>query len=161
MKKITLLLPMAILAMTLLQAQDDTPTTELSEIPKKIYLTKKIIGQKPAIDGKLDDAAWQAVEWGGDFTQMEPNDGGTPVAATKFKILYDDENIYVGYRMMDDEPEKVVKRMSRRDGFEGDWIEINIDSYHDKRTAFSFTVSASGVKGDEFITNNGNNWDEY
>ena len=160
MKKITLLLTLALLATTLLYAQTDSPTTELSEIPKKIYFTKKITGQKPAIDGKLDDAAWQAVEWGGDFTQMEPNDGGTPVAATKFKILYDDENIYVGYRMIDDEPEKVVKRMSRRDGFEGDWIEINIDSYHDKRTAFSFTVSASGVKGDEFISNNGNNWDE-
>jgi len=160
MKKITLLFTLLILAITLLSAQNDSITTELSQIPKKIYLTKKVVGQKPTIDGKLDDAAWQAVEWGGDFTQMEPNDGGIPVAATKFKILYDDENVYVGYRMMDDEPEKVVKRMSRRDGFEGDWIEINIDSYHDKRTAFSFTVSASGVKGDEFISNNGNNWDE-
>ena len=49
--------------------------------------------------------------------------------------------------------------MSRRDGFEGDWVEINIDSYNDKRTAFSFTTSVSGVKGDEFISNNGNNWD--
>ncbi len=160
MKKFALLLTLAILATTFLLAQNDSLTTELSDIPKKIYLTKKITGQKPAIDGKLDDAAWQAVAWGGDFTQLEPNDGGTPVAATQFKILYDDENIYVGYRMMDDEPGKVVKRMSRRDGFEGDWIEINIDSYHDKRTAFSFTVSASGVKGDEFISNNGNNWDE-
>jgi hypothetical protein len=49
--------------------------------------------------------------------------------------------------------------MSRRDGFEGDWVEINIDSYHDKRSGFSFTSSVSGVKGDEFISNNGNNWD--
>lgn len=50
--------------------------------------------------------------------------------------------------------------MSRRDGFEGDWVEINIDSYHDLRTAFSFTLSVSGVKGDEFVSNDGNNWDE-
>ena len=38
-------------------------------------------------------------------------------------------------------------------------MEVNIDSYHDKRTGFSFTSSVSGVKGDEFISNNGNNWD--
>ena len=29
--------------------------------------------------------------------------------------------------------------------FSGDFVEINIDSYHDKRTAFSFTLSVSGV----------------
>ncbi|MBC7873207.1 MAG: carbohydrate binding family 9 domain-containing protein [Ferruginibacter sp.] len=49
--------------------------------------------------------------------------------------------------------------MSRRDQFPGDWVEINIDSYHDLRTAFSFTISVSGVRGDEFVSNNGNNWD--
>ena len=49
--------------------------------------------------------------------------------------------------------------MSRRDSFDGDWVEINIDSYNDKRSAFSFTSSVSGVKGDEFISNNGDNWD--
>jgi Domain of unknown function (DUF5916) len=35
-------------------------------------------------------------------------------------------------------------------------VEINIDSYHDLRSAFSFTISVSGVRGDEFISNNGN-----
>ncbi|NJO69900.1 MAG: hypothetical protein HC830_12005 [Bacteroidetes bacterium] len=39
-------------------------------------------------------------------------------------------------------------------------VEINIDSYYDKQTAFSFTASASGVKGDEAVTQNGKNWDE-
>ena len=45
--------------------------------------------------------------------------------------------------------------MSRRDGFEGDWIELIIDSYHDLRSAFSLTVSAAGVKGDKIISLNG------
>jgi len=49
--------------------------------------------------------------------------------------------------------------MSRRDSFEGDMVEINIDSYYDKRTAFSFTASVSGVKGDEYVSNNGDDWD--
>ncbi|MGB3801466.1 MAG: DUF5916 domain-containing protein, partial [Lewinella sp.] len=78
---------------------------------------------------------------------------------TRLKILYDDRNLYVAFRCLDSEPDKIEQRMGRRDQFPGDWVEINIDSYHDKRTAFSFTVSASGVKGDEFISNDGNNWD--
>ena len=49
--------------------------------------------------------------------------------------------------------------MSRRDGFEGDWVEIVFDSYHDLRSAFSFTVTAAGVKGDKIITQNGKNED--
>lgn len=138
-----------------LQAQETTQDS----IPKKIYFTKAIKGQVPNIDGILDDPIWETVAWGGDFTQRSPFDGETPTQKTAFKILYDAKNLYIAYRCFDTEPEKIVSRMSRRDGFEGDWVEINIDSYYDKRTAFSFTLSVSGVRGDEFISNNGNNWD--
>lgn len=119
-----------------------------------------IHGEAPNIDGTLDDAAWNQVEWGGNFTQRMPEDGVDPSQQTSFKILYDAKNLYVGIRAHDSEPEKIVKRLSRRDGFEGDWVEVNIDSYFDKRTAFSFTATAAGVKGDEYIVNNGDNWDE-
>ena len=124
-----------------------------------MYHTKRIQGQAPTIDGAIDDPAWQAANWGGDFIQYEPYEGEAPTQQTKFKILYDSKNLYVAFRCYDDEPEKIVKRLSRRDGFEGDWMELNIDSYHDKRTAFSFNISATGVKGDEFISNDGQNWD--
>ena len=133
-------------------------TTELP--PKKSYATKMIVGtEPPIIDGELNDPAWQTVEWGGDFILREPEYGLTPKAKTAFKILYDAKNLYISFRCFDEEPDKIEKRMGRRDGFEGDWVEINIDSYYDQRTAFSFTTTAAGVKGDELISNNGNNWD--
>lgn len=125
---------------------------------KKIYHTHKIIKSPPKIDGLENDEAWELVDWGKDFTQRDPADSAAPSQPTAFKILYDDKNLYVLIRAFDDEPDKIVKRMSRRDGFEGDWVEINIDSREDKRTAFSFTASVSGVKGDEYISNDGN-WD--
>ncbi|MEO0338056.1 MAG: DUF5916 domain-containing protein [Bacteroidota bacterium] len=127
---------------------------------KKSYRTDRILTKAPSIDGLLDEKVWDKVEWGSDFVQIVPEEGKPPSQETSFKILYDDKFLYVGFRCHDDEPDKIVKRMSRRDGFEGDWVEINIDSYNDKRTAFSFTISASGVKGDEFISDNGFNWDE-
>ncbi len=126
--------------------------------PTKSYTTARAETQI-VLDGRLDDAAWNQVEWGGDFIGREPEYKVAPSVETQFKILYDDKYLYIGIRAFDPEPEKIVKRMSRRDGFDGDWVEVNIDSYFDKRTAFSFTASVSGVKGDEYISNNGDDWD--
>lgn len=126
-----------------------------AKIEKRQYFTQKSI-LPIKLDGRMDDKAWEAVEWAGDFTQLQPNEGKTPSQPTKFKIIYDDKFLYVGYQCLDSQPDSIIRRMSRRDEFPGDWVEIHIDSYHDKRTAFSFTVSASGVRGDEFISNNGN-----
>ncbi|MFC0774713.1 DUF5916 domain-containing protein [Terrimonas alba] len=129
-----------------------------STIAKKKYFTKRL-NAEINLDGIPDEAAWNAVEWGGDFIQWQPNEGKAPSQPTSFKILYDDKFLYVGYRCHDLAPDSIIGRMSRRDEFPGDWVEINIDSYHDLRTAFSFTLSVSGVRGDEFVSNNGNNWD--
>lgn len=138
------------------QAQDSTEV-----IIKKKYTTKAL-GEyaAPTINGILEDEAWNLVEWSGDYIEWQPDENTPPTHQTKFKILYDSKNLYIGVRCYDSEPDKIVKRLSRRDGFDGDWVEFNIDSYFDKRTAFSFTITAAGVKGDEFISNNGNNWDE-
>lgn len=125
---------------------------------KRIYTTKKV-SKSPVIDGKLDDTVWDAVVWDGEFTQWMPDEGKSPAQKTKFKIVYDDKNLYIAVRNYDTDPSKIVNRLSRRDGFDGDWVEINIDSYHDLRTAFSFTITSAGVKGDEAISRNGNNWD--
>jgi hypothetical protein len=125
---------------------------------KRIYNTTGITSYQPRIDGVIDERIWDTVEWSGDFIQRVPYEKRPPSQQTEFKIIYDDENLYVAIRCFDTSPDSIVRRMSRRDGFEGDWIEVNIDSYHDLQTACSFTVNAAGVKGDEAITND-NNWD--
>src|SRR6476620_10579437 len=125
----------------------------------KSYTTAMLKGEPPHIDGLSHDAAWEQVEWaGGDFRQRQPDKGKPASVQTKFKVLYDAKNIYVLIRAFDPEPDKIVRRMSRRDGFEGDFVEINFDSYNDMRTAFSFSASVSGVKGDEYVSN-GDDWD--
>ncbi|CAH0998748.1 hypothetical protein LEM8419_00096 [Neolewinella maritima] len=152
--RITLLVLLATLT-ALLPAQD---TTAAVKYPQKVYQTVRT-AEPPLIDGSPTEVAWELVEWSGDYIQYSPNPDNPPTQQTFLKILYDDRNLYVAYRCLDSEPAKIEARMGRRDQFPGDWVELNIDSYHDKRTAFSFTVSASGVKGDEFISNDGNNWD--
>jgi hypothetical protein len=125
---------------------------------RKKYFTKQLTGAV-TLDGIPNEEAWNEVDWGGDFTQWQPNEGQAPSQQTNFKILYDERFLYIAYRCFDQAPDSIIKRMGRRDEFPGDWIEVNIDSYHDLRTAFSFTLSVSGVRSDEFVSSDGNNWD--
>jgi len=127
-------------------------------IPKRIYTTQKLV-KKPVIDGRIEDDAWSVVEWSGNFTEKDPDEGTPPEYDTQFKIMYDDKYLYVAIRAFDAEPELIQQRLSRRDGFQGDRVNVIIDSYHDKRTAFVFTTTAAGVKGEEIASQNGNNWD--
>mgnify|MGYP003670421142 CR=1 FL=1 len=137
-------------------AQDSTTT-----VPKRIYTTQPLNGvPSPEIDGILDDEGWDIVAWENDFIEQRPDENTPPDHQTKFKIVYDQKFLYVGIRCLDSEPDKIVKRLSRRDGFQGDWVAIFIDSYHDERTAFCFLTTAAGVKADFFESNNGSNEDE-
>ncbi|MBC34433.1 MAG: hypothetical protein CL663_00100 [Bacteroidetes bacterium] len=105
------------------------------------------------IDGIGDEEAWKSVEWGSDFVQTAPYSGEAPSQQTAFKILYDDNNLYILVRAYDDQPELIERRLTRRDQNEGDWISIGIDSYNDNLTAFNFGVSAAGVQRDLVTTN--------
>ncbi len=127
---------------------------------KRVYNTQHAGSQPPGVDGLDSDSAWKAVEWAGNFTQVDPIDGADPSQQTAFKILYDDHNLYVLIRAFDTEPDKIISRVARRDDFSSDWVEINIDSYFDKRTAFSFALTPAGGRGDEAITDDGENWDK-
>ncbi|SNY94776.1 DUF5916 domain-containing protein [Flagellimonas pacifica] len=131
------------------------------EISKRTFTIKKVVkSEVPVIDGKLNDAIWINVnEWESNFIQREPNENVPPSEDTSFKIFYDAKHVYIGIKNFDKHPEKITNWMSRRDGFEGDWVEVVFDSYYDLRSAFSFTVTAAGVKGDKIITLNGKNED--
>ncbi len=117
------------------------------------YTTQKLVGTAPTIDGIIDEEVWDIVSWSGDFTQREPYENAPPSQQTSFKVIYDNNNLYVAIRAFDTEPDKIVRRLGRRDGFEGDWVGLGIDSYNDDLTGFTFAVNAAGVKGDAILTN--------
>ncbi len=134
------------------------PTAE-AQLERRVYQTRACETESPRLDGVPDDACWQLVEWTSEFVQWQPTEGAAPTYQTAFKVLYDQEALYIAYRAFDGEPGRIADYLTRRDRFPGDWVEVNIDSYHDLRTGFSFTASVSGTRGDEFISDDGNNWD--
>lgn len=117
------------------------------------------------IDGKLDEPAWAAAIPSGDFTESYPKVGSKPTDSTSVRILYDDDALYVGVRMFDARPDSIAAQLARRDasGIYSDWLHVMVDSYHDRRTSFRFSVNPRGVQKDvlEYDDNKGEdiNWD--
>ena len=105
-----------------------------------------------SIDGKLDEAAWQAAPKQGSFTQRFPKDGAKPTLDTQFSVLYDDEALYIAVWADDPEPHRIRRTLSRRDlDINADAVIVGIDSFHDRRTAYVFQLNAAGVQRDMLL----------
>ncbi|WP_420126542.1 DUF5916 domain-containing protein [Longimicrobium sp.] len=116
------------------------------------------------IDGRLDEAAWQQAQPATEFTQSYPQAGAAPTVRTEARVLYDDENVYVGVRMLDASPDSIAAPLARRDasGVYSDWLHVIIDSRHDRRSGFRFSVNPRGVQRDVYHFDDGNedaSWD--
>ena len=121
---------------------------------KREYHTDALRQSLPKIDGNLDDVCWlKDGEWTGNFIQERPIEGGLPSQNTEFKIIYDQEFIYVAIRAYDKEPDKIDFRPAKRDDFAGDIVGVCFDSYYDQRTGFEFNLTASGGKIDLLMLN--------
>ena len=103
----------------------------------------------PRIDGRLDEPAWLGADIATDFIQFRPEPGAPATERTEVRILYTESAIYVGARMHDSQPHRIINRLARRDeGVTADDFLVGFDSYFDRRTAFVFAVSVAGVQRD-------------
>jgi len=125
---------------------------------RKTYVTQQIVGEKPRIDGYGTDRAWNQINWESNFIATVPYDSVEPTFQTEFKILYDENNLYILAHMLDSQPDSINTWLEKRDNSNSDNVSFRFDSYNDKQTAFIFTITASGVLEDQKITNNVN-WD--
>ncbi len=119
----------------------------------------------PLIDGRVDDAVWEAAEVISDFVQKDPVAGAAPSQRTEVRILYDDQNLYFGWTLYDDNPEAIVATSLERDAFkiDDDHITMVLDTFHDHRNSFMFSANPLGTKFDWVITDESqvnSNWDE-
>jgi hypothetical protein len=116
-----------------------------------------------AIDGKLDEAAWQAAKPVTEFIQNDPREGQPSSERTEARILIDDDAVYVGMRLYDSDPRGIQSQLARRDeSIEGDLIEVMFDSYHDHLSGVIFRLSPAGARRDATISPSGNqdnSWD--
>ena len=104
------------------------------------------------IDGELEEEGWKAAAAVSDFVQGEPIEGAPATEPTEVRVLFDGDAIYVGARLYDEQPGQIARQLVRRDERgQFDSFEVSFDPNLDRRTGYSFRVSAAGVQGDAYL----------
>ncbi len=134
------------------------------------------VANGPRIDGRLDDPVWSLAVAFSAFRMAEPQPNGVPSEKTELRILYDDDNLYIGVLCRDSEPAQIAAHSMVHDsgneqhGWGGedsigagddDVVRVLIDPFQDKRTGYFFSVNPRGARG-EGLTSGGSaslNWD--
>ena len=111
----------------------------------------QLVGSTVSVDGVLDEPAWDGAVFVTDFIQKDPEEGQPSTVRTEVAFLYDGGSLYVGARMYTPNPGEIRAQVTRRDNSgNADRILVSFDSYYDKRTAYTFGVTASGVRIDYY-----------
>jgi len=100
----------------------------------------------------MDEEVWNRIPPVEDFLQKEPVEGALPTSRTEVRFAYDDEALYVAARMFSPGgPASIQAPLGRRDSREqAEYILVSLDSFLDRRTAYSFGVTAAGVRIDHY-----------
>lgn len=122
---------------------------------QKKSIQAQVTSHTISIDGKLDEPAWENVPIATDFIMLEPDNGkAIPYEKrTEVKVIYNNDAIYIGAMMYDDDPSKILKEISQRDNFgTADLFGVFINGFNDGQQDFMFYVSAADVQGDCIMT---------
>ena len=84
------------------------------------------------------------------FTQVVPDEGGLPSFRTEVRFITDRGSLFISFRAYDPDPGEIVANLMERDSllFFDDNFTIVLDTFHDKRNAYFFQISAGGANGD-------------
>jgi Domain of unknown function (DUF5916) len=83
------------------------------------------------------------------FIQRTPKDNVAPNQRTDVYLGYDSNYLYVVFVAFDNEPNKVRSHMTVRDHLTGDErLDLFLDTFHDHRHAYVFTVNPFGLQQD-------------
>ncbi|MCG8310611.1 MAG: carbohydrate binding family 9 domain-containing protein [Cytophagales bacterium] len=114
---------------------------------------KKALG-KIKTDGILDEQDWQHANIATNFWQYFPMDTMTSNTISEAKITFDDQFIYVGFKVIDLEPGPWVTTSLRRDfrGNHNDVISVIFDPFSDKTNGMIFGINPYGVQREGLLS---------
>ena len=115
------------------------------------------------VDGSLEEPVWSRAEISTGFIQQEPRPGSPASEKTEIRVLYDDDNLYIGVICFDSAGRQgvIVNDLARDfDEREDDVFEIVIDTFNDNQNGFLFATNAQGAKFDAQVTNDGSSFNQ-
>jgi hypothetical protein len=134
------------------------------DMGKRVMVAERLRdGERVTLDGRLDEAFWQRAAPATDFIMQEPTLGGTPTERTEVRIVYDEDNLYMGVTNYDSEPHRLMGNTMKRDEFlsADDRFMWTIDTFLDQQTGYFFEMNPSGLMADAVMGATGMNreWD--
>ncbi len=142
--------------------------TFAQEADKSNFVKKKLTALKTnssiKIDGVFSESDWTNVPVAQNFVMYNQDNGKpeVPEQRTEVKVIYDDDAVYIGAMLYDNEPNKILREISERDNFGStDAFGVFINGFNDGQQEFSFFVSASDGQMDLVRTteNEDTSWD--
>lgn len=130
----------------------------------KIYAVESLVPKKtmtpPVIDGILDEAIWKDAVEVTNFKTYIPDFGRDASEKTIAYLAYDSRNLYFAFRCFDSDPSKIKATLTTRDNiYQDDWICINLDSFNDQQSLYTFYVNPLGIQMDSRVPSSVENED--
>ena len=130
--------------------ESEDPSAERTVVLAAVQLPQNLAIQ---LDGRLDDQAWSMATPVSDFLQQEPVEGAVPSERTEVRILFNEDELYIGVMLYDD-PDGILAYQKLRDASLGSddrfmWI---LDTFLDGRTGYFFEINAAGLMGDGLLS---------
>jgi len=130
---------------------------------RTIVAARLVDGESITLDGRLNEPVWSRAVPGGDFIQIDPDNGMPATERTEVRIAFDTYALYLGITCYDSEPDGWIAYQRRRDEAlpSDDKVRWTIDTFLDGRSGYLFEMNPLGHMADALLGINGNNraWD--
>lgn len=147
-KTLVFFLILLILIPSLMFPQSNSQEEQQKQVVNAVWADEPI-----TIDGLLKEKVWQG-EGYSSFTQSDPLDGAPPTEKTVVWIACDRKAVYIGARLYDSEPGKIISLLGRRDQYvNSDWFFFAVDPYYDRRSGYEFGINPASSIVDYTIYN--------
>jgi len=105
------------------------------------------------IDGLGNEIDWEKSNWTSDFWMWRPSDSIPAKKQTRFKILRDEQNLYILVESDINGTNFTTPNLKRDfETFGSDYLTLLFDTFSDATNAFSFATNPLGIKADGLIS---------
>jgi Domain of unknown function (DUF5916)/Carbohydrate family 9 binding domain-like len=129
-----------------------------SQGTKNKSVNVKYISEAITIDAILDEAAWSQTKPATDFWEWFPSDSVLAKQQTEIKMLFDDDNLYIGIKINSSGKDYIIPSFRRDFSARGnDNITLMFDTFNDGTNAFLFGSNPYGVQREMLLSGGGSN----
>ena len=130
-----------------------------AEALRTVRATQLEPDERISLDGRLNEPVWARAQVADGFLQQEPTEGQPGTEATEVRIVFEEDNLYIGAMLHDSDPAGILGHQKQRDQGLGsdDRFMLILDTFLDGRTAYFFETNPAGLMGDGLLRAGGNN----